>query len=234
MPEEITDEIVISAGILPYVLSQLEELDEKERQTLLKLAVNAYIDGAVEAHDALSISVDFNLVHKAALDYTEEYRDMLVNRGGSFCAIPILDDEGFIQEVRYEFIPWAEEYSAAQRELVADTIKKGIEEGLSVQNMAKELDQIFDAREKRAELLVQTEARKHNIAGIKNRYKSHNVQMVEWSTAGSDVCPICMQLQGERYPIDDIPGSGPPIHVRCRCRLVPVIDLEAEIAAMEI
>lgn len=231
MPDD--EEVILSADVLAYILSRLDELSEDEIEALVKSAAAAYIDGSVEGYQVLSIAVDFDLVHQEALDYTKEYRDMLVNRGGSYCSIPEFDETGAMTRVSRKFLPWAEEYSKAQRELISDTIKTGIQEGQSVQHMADNLSDIFDSRDRRAEILVQTESRKHHIEGIKTRYKKNKVEKVEWSSAGSNVCPLCLQFAGQVYPIDEVPGGGPPLHPTCRCRLIPVIDLESEIAAME-
>jgi len=219
--------------LLSFIQDTLKELDEAEREALIKLAINGFIDGDAESHALLKLSYDLELIHKEALDYSKQYADDLITRGGSWCSIPVLDDEGNILDVKREFLPWAEEYSAAQRQLISDTIASGIADGRPYKEIAKDLDSIFDARDKRAELLVRTETRKHHIEGMKTRYKANNIESVEWSTAGSDVCPLCVQLEGKRYPVDDAPGGGPPLHVNCRCRLIPVVDLEEEIQMLD-
>lgn len=226
MPEP-TEDMVIAAGILPFIFDRLNELEESEREALIKLALNGFIDGDAEAHTILKIGYSFDLVHKEALEYSKEYADMLTKRGGSYCTIPIFDDAGEIIDYKSEFLPWAKDYNTAQRKLISDAIKTGIAEGKSVRNMAKDLDEIFDARDKRAEILVQTESRKHHTEGMKTRYKANGVKKVEWSTAGSGVCPLCAPMQGTTYPVDEAPGGGPPLHPRCRCRLLPVIDWDS-------
>jgi len=223
MPDP-SEDIVIAAEILPFIFDRLHELEEAEREAIIKLAFNGFIDGDAEAHTILKIGYNFDLVHKEALEYSKEYAKMITERGGSYCTIPIFDEAGEIIEYKSEFLPWAEDYNKAQRKLISDTIKSGIEEGKSVKKMAGELDDIFDARDNRAEMVVQTESRKHHIAGMKTRYRDNGVKTVEWSTAGSGVCGFCAPLQGTTYPVDEAPGGGPPLHPRCRCRLIPVLD----------
>lgn len=56
---------------------------------------------------------------------------------------------------------------------------------------------------------------------------------------GIDVCDECMDLAGQRVPVTSVFTNGefsPPLHPNCRCtmNLIPMVDVEAEIAALEV
>lgn len=56
---------------------------------------------------------------------------------------------------------------------------------------------------------------------------------------GIDVCDECMELAGQRVPVTSVFTNGefsPPLHPNCRCtmNLIPMVDVEAEIAALEV
>ena len=90
MPEP-TEDMVIAAGILPFIFDRLNELEESEREALIKLALNGFIDGDAEAHALLKLSYDLELIHKEALDYSKQYADDLITRGGSWCRVMVFN-----------------------------------------------------------------------------------------------------------------------------------------------
>jgi len=59
--------------------------------------------------------------------------------------------------------------------------------------------------------------------GAKVRYAQHGIEKVEWLTAWDDrVCPDCAALNGKVFTIAQAPPC--PLHVQCRCTLMPVIE----------
>ena len=59
------------------------------------------------------------------------------------------------------------------------------------------------------------------------------VNKVQWQTARDErVCPICGPKAGQLYDVGDS-GNRPPAHIRCRCWLQPVVDVEAVGAQVE-
>lgn len=207
----------------------LKELYEEEIQEILKAVTEAHISGDVAAHTILKVNTNFDLVHKEALNYLKGYKTQLVTRGGSTCTVPVLDSAGNITGYKQEFITWMKDYHENQRRELADALKNMIKEGKSIKNGAKDVNHIFDKYKGHAESVMQTESRKANTAGALNRYKKEaGITKWEWSTAGSDVCPHCMALQGQIF---DEKEKGhqprPPLHNRCRCRVLPVIDWDS-------
>ncbi len=47
------------------------------------------------------------------------------------------------------------------------------------------------------------------------------VQWFAWQTAADErTCPECGAMQGRTWP-EDRPGPAPPLHVNCRCQVMP-------------
>lgn len=77
----------------------------------------------------------------------------------------------------------------------------------------------------RAEAIAVTEITRvyaeSNIIG----WRQYGVDAQKYNTAVDDtVCPICQPHQGHEYPLGQADAT-PPLHVRCRCWLQPVIKL---------
>lgn len=220
--DELSDSITIA----------LAELMDEEIQTLIDLAAEEFISGDVEGALSLKLAVDFDSAHKEALVFLKDYKAQLIEKGGSTCTVPILDEAGNITGWKQEFIPWLKDYHANQRKQLADAVRDMIKEGKSVEKAAKEIDDIFTKYKGHAEATIQGESRKANTAGSLNRYEKAGLGEWEWSTAGSNVCPYCQALAGQRFKIGESEQPYPPLHNRCRCRANPVIDLEADAQAM--
>jgi SPP1 gp7 family putative phage head morphogenesis protein len=59
-----------------------------------------------------------------------------------------------------------------------------------------------------------------NLQLIETYYK-HDVEYVNWVTAGDEhVCPLCEDLEENNpYLLSDMKGLNPPKHPSCRCHL---------------
>lgn len=84
----------------------------------------------------------------------------------------------------------------------------------------------FIPAKRRAQILARTEIiRAHHVATIREyrNWELEGVQVqAEWQTAGdSRVCPICAELQGKVYSLDEIEPMIPR-HPQCRCVALPV------------
>jgi SPP1 gp7 family putative phage head morphogenesis protein len=133
--------------------------------------------------------------------------------------------------------------------VVRDTLTKGLAEGINPKEMARRLtDEISKVQRKRAETMARTEVINSYSEATLDRYERAGVSGVsvsgEFETADDDrVCPICLELEGETYPIQAMreesfhfePGEDdddhlegeyevkPPVHPRCRCAILPVV-----------
>ncbi len=121
--------------------------------------------------------------------------------------------------------------------------------GASVNDIRAEVATFFDgARQKQIDTVVRTEVlRVANLATTDAYKQSDAVVGKQWTTAGdSDVCEFCMQAekdyqdvaldanfankgdtiedgQGNVMTLDYSHLEAPPLHVRCRCDILPVL-----------
>lgn len=78
----------------------------------------------------------------------------------------------------------------------------------------------------RAKAIARTEViRAHHTANIAE-YERMGIEdvevVVEWSTAGFNVCPLCQPLEGKIFSLDAIKGQIPR-HPNCRCVAIPIL-----------
>jgi SPP1 gp7 family putative phage head morphogenesis protein len=91
----------------------------------------------------------------------------------------------------------------------------------------------FIPAQRRADMLARTEIiRAHHTANIQeymNWRAMGAVVMAEWSTSGGNrVCPICADLEGRRFELEEIQNMIPR-HPMCRCVAVPMeVDPETQ------
>jgi len=125
---------------------------------------------------------------------------------------------------------------------VSRVLAEGIAKGQNPRKLAKMLNRTISGpsgdlgitdilgryipAERRAKMLARTEIiRAHHQAQV-NEYREAGIADVkviaEWMTAGYDVCPICADMEGRTYNLDQIEGMI-PAHPNCRCTIVPHI-----------
>lgn len=121
---------------------------------------------------------------------------------------------------------------------ISRELADGMSEGLSASALARELaDSIDEIGVSRARTLARTEVVGAHAEGALNSYEEAGVEGVEveaeFTTAGDEaVCPLCEDLEGEVYTIDEARGVI-PVHPNCRCAWVPVVGDVSELNAEE-
>lgn len=77
----------------------------------------------------------------------------------------------------------------------------------------------------RADNIVRTELNHIQTQAARKRYEDSGVREVEvWADKDERRCDICGKLHKQRFPVN---GQMPvPAHPRCRCRILPVIEIE--------
>ena len=115
-------------------------------------------------------------------------------------------------------------------------LARGIAEGKNPRRIASELlkslnGQVEKIGKARARMIARTEViRAHHVATIQE-YKSFGVTglevMVEWSTAGFNVCPDCASMEGRIFKPEELEGMI-PMHPNCRCVAIPANVGESE------
>ncbi len=119
--------------------------------------------------------------------------------------------------------------SETTRKETVDLIKKAMEEGLSNDELAAEIEENFLFSKKRAKMIARTETNLADNNVTLEAFKVGQVKKKKWLTAKDDrVSEDCManEAQGE-IGIDDLFVSGniaPPCHPNCRCTILAVFD----------
>lgn len=108
----------------------------------------------------------------------------------------------------------------------------GIAEGQSIDQIGRELRQVFTKLKKyQADKIARTETVRASNMGAEDAYiQSGVVEAKEWLTAGNP-CPICepydgqiIELGGDFYSQkDEFKDGNPPLHPNCRCVIIPVV-----------
>lgn len=132
---------------------------------------------------------------------------------------------------------------------LTNTIVDMTASGATVNDIRAEVGKFFDgARQKQIDTIVQTEVlRVANLATTDAYKQSDAVVGKQWTTAGdSNVCEFCLQAekdyqdvaldsnfadkgdtiedgQGNTMTLDYSHLEAPPLHVRCRCDILPVL-----------
>lgn len=130
-----------------------------------------------------------------------------------------------------------QEMNAQVRRKIADGLTTGLARGLAegknprtiarelVKDVANRVDKIGITR---ARMIARTEViRAHHVATIAEYEQASEEMeveiMAEWSTAGFEVCPICVDMAyGGPYKLKQIEGMI-PAHPNCRCCALPVV-----------
>lgn len=107
---------------------------------------------------------------------------------------------------------------------LADGLAKGYNPKRMGRALARDVENIGVAR---GRLIARTEVIRAHAEASLNRYAQFGLHMVqgkvEFATAADDrVCPICDDLDGETFTIDEARGVI-PVHPSCRCSWVPAV-----------
>jgi SPP1 gp7 family putative phage head morphogenesis protein len=181
---------------------KMPELKAIEKQ-IAEYMKSIYIDGAEVA--AIQIDVEFDKaqlkqVNKNAVAYSKARSAELVT-----------------------------ELTESTREFLRPSITQAVEEGWSVATLKAAIMDNFAFSESRSEMIATTELAFADVQGNLKAYKESGVvDGKQWVLSQDDYCDDCLALDGvivgldESFPGDG--GDGPPLHPRCRCDVIPVIN----------
>jgi SPP1 gp7 family putative phage head morphogenesis protein len=213
----------------------LAEMQREIGEVLVKHAADAAIAGDAGAQKAITGTISWDLVDRAALGLMKEYAANIA-KGGSICTVK--NEEG---KTSREFVPWLEDSTKSTRDKLAELIQQAIEggQGLGVKEgsagyqpgtLAEQLKDLFNERKSQAATVARTE-----MSGIRNdaafaRYVEAGIEQVEITGPDDDLtCEDCGLIVGEVYDIADAPYI--PDHPNCRHGVAPVVPAPEMIAA---
>lgn len=112
------------------------------------------------------------------------------------------------------------------------TLKETLNEGLihtvvtgkKTSQLKKTLMERFNVSYSRADALVRTELANIQTQAAKQRYKDYGLDQVQWwADPDERTCEVCGKQHKKIYYINNAPAC--PSHPRCRCSLIPVVDI---------
>ena len=108
-------------------------------------------------------------------------------------------------------------------EMLNEQLLNTVITGKKTTQLKQMLQERFDVSYSRADALVRTELAHIQSTAAQQRYKDYGIREVEvWADKDERRCEECAKLHKTRYPVGT--AAIVPIHVNCRCCLVPVID----------
>lgn len=104
-----------------------------------------------------------------------------------------------------------------------DKLVECVVTGKKTSELKKQLQEQFNVSYGRADSLVRTELAHIQTTAAQQRYKDAGITHVQlWADEDERRCPQCGKLHQTIYPVN---GPMPvPVHPRCRCVMLPVID----------
>jgi len=194
------------------VSNAIDKLETQMAEALAYTATKAYIAGDLFAQKNIGVKLGFDLVKKAADDYANEYKRLLVEQGGGY----VVENGNLI------FKPWFQEANQKAREEVADMINTGIREGKSIDDIKKPLRKYFNQRKRHAEMVARTETAKIQDIASTRRMEEQGVDKVQWITAEDErVRDSHAERHMQVFDIRSSPSLGEP---NCRCVKTPYIE----------
>lgn len=108
-----------------------------------------------------------------------------------------------------------------------ETLNEGLVDcvitGRKTSQLKKVLQERFNVSYNRADSVVRTEMSHIQNTAAQKRYEDYGLKEFEvWADKDERLCEVCGKLHKTRYPIGA--ASPVPVHPRCRCSIIPVVD----------
>lgn len=108
---------------------------------------------------------------------------------------------------------------------LSDTLKEGYRLGEGITDLRDRLVEVLDVEKGEAARDARTMTNEVYNQAHMQRYKEAGVPGVQFSAAkGENTCPVCRDLNGTVWAIDDPDIVRPPVHPSCKCRLLAYLD----------
>lgn len=167
----------------------MAEYRDDRVDVLSDLALDAALLGGMMAFAMMGKTVDEPTLAASATVWAEDYRSVLVNRGGSY--------------INGQFVPWMENADKETRSRVAEIIDTAVRDGSSKADVTRQLSDYFDTHS-HAAMVADTEiSRLQNEFGL-DTYESEGTHFVQVSDGGGpNACDICEALNGEVWTVEE-------------------------------
>ncbi|WP_297637929.1 minor capsid protein [uncultured Clostridium sp.] len=169
------------------------------------------------------VKIDKNILEKS---YKDAYEQVSKNLKIDFTKVP---HETVKKALDYPWsgsmfseIVWKNNSQLAFQ--LKNTITKGLIEGKSYINMARELEKLMDNGIYNSLRVIRTETAHIVNQAALDRYNDANVKEVEWLAAEDErMCGTCGTLHGQKFKIEEFPDC--PNHPMCRCTILPIVKI---------
>lgn len=138
--------------------------------------------------------------------------------------------EGIRNRISRESLRLITNINDDMRDRIGEVLRRGEDEGKSVSATASRLlttgldKGVFRSARKRAYLIAKTELHRSRQLAAMDVYREADIGLLKWIGIPDDgrICPACRERHGRTFRTADLEESQlPPIHPRCRCRVVP-------------
>lgn len=180
----------------------------------MELHTKKYVDGAIkETQKALMLNykeVSNAIKGPAEMFFQMDERKLKTLVNEVWCA----DNKSWSQRI------WKN--TDRLKYVLKEQLAEGIIKGEHSSKIAKRIQEAMNASYSNAKRLASTELAHIETIASQDRYKEYGIE--EWkilATHDEKTCPICSSRDGEQHSINEAPV---PLHPRCRCTMIPVVE----------
>jgi len=208
--------------------------DEEQLKTLLKTFLTkkenytskeSFIDDLLQNYFAvLNEKLNKYIVKIKEIIYNAltKAQHRVIDKKGNIIKFAKLSDKSaaeFIKDYNLEIIS---KNLAKHQEIIKEELTKGIEEGLSNDKIAENINErIKKFSHNKAKIIARTEIIRAHTYGLYQTMKESGIKKYMWVTARDDkVCIICKHYDGKVFDINSGILPVKSTHVNCRCSIV--------------
>lgn len=237
--EQVNEYVDKQLGAVEQVEKRFQNKVEQFVLDVKEEALKNYPEKQPKQYSKALIDEEEYLV-KAQLDFAPLLKDIAIIAGNE--AIDLIDEKaqyfGFDYEatIRANVKKFTESMLQTEQDKMVEIIKQGLDEGLSIPNIRRNMSDAFDNLSKvQSERIARTEViRASNEAAVDAWRESGVVEGKQWLTTedgreDADCAElngkIVWNLGGDFYQKEgEFDNGDPPLHPNCRCVVLPVID----------
>jgi len=209
---------LIKKKVIPNIL--YGAISRKDIAALSAMKEPAFTSEHIEALKPL-------VIEEAPAKYVNKYQEELM-KGGRTVAVgqwSAPDDQGVRNYLGYEkkWVPWLEQKTTADKELVYSTITSGKPRD----EIAKDLEAVFGHRQNYNNMVARTEVLNNSRIIQNNTWKYEGIQKFLYvcsSQPGSPCEDLCAQFCGQIFDANDLPFDGELAHNNCLCSYSAIVS----------